>query len=168
MDRRIDGRTDIQTPGWMLYPLNLVRRDKKLNSMLSCRGMSQDAQAKSRHSATFLSSDQWFSMKLPPGTLTMPKTFSILKLFYIQCRAARFLQATIRQQAIPARSLLSWLEFLKNRSKVTCSDTVSHYPCSCRYTRCYTQPQLYTLEALVNATCYYSAELMYTDSHSSQ
>ena len=57
---------------------------RQTTPLLSCGGISQDAQARSRPSATLLSSDLWLSMQLQPGTPTLPETSSSSKLSNVE------------------------------------------------------------------------------------
>ena len=94
------------------------RRPQKRQTtpLLSCGGISQDAQARSRPSATLLSSYLWLSMQLQLGTPTLPEISSSSKLSNVEQQDLS--QATTRPQAVPARWLLISVGVPYNREEL--------------------------------------------------
>ena len=87
-------------------------------SLLSCKGMSQESRCPSKIKAqcfTFLIRPV-IDMQLPPGTPTLPETFSNLTLSNIEKQDSS--QATTRPQAVPARWLLISVGVPYNREEL--------------------------------------------------
>ena len=106
-------------------------------------------------------------MQPPPGTPILPETFGSSKLFNVEQQDLS--QATTRPQAVPA---LSWSSLQQSRTearlvmiyRITHGTLAIMIPVA-EYL--HPAPVICTIEAPANATCYHSAELVCTFTHSS-